>query len=208
MEWEICTQRRVTRIFLVKNLKYFSIRLFLFQNNSKFFRRATTFYHRPPEKSCSFNHTRLLPPKIVPHNKYAYTKSKNQTIVYFMQSTIKKAHPTKIQEIQPADNFFLDKCKFFSLLFKLLKSRNLSSSLLWYSNSTCDSLLDWCNSYHFKPKDQNLNSHLSPLFISCRRSGEKLIKYQANSSCVIMSVILMTTLFYKALILHGEIWCW
>ena len=151
MEWEIFTQRRVTRIFLVKNLKYFSIGLFLFQNNSKFFRRATTFYHRPPEKSCSFNHTRLLPPKIVPHNKYAYTKSKNQTIVYFMQSTIKKAHPTKIQEIQPADNFFLDKCKFFSLLFKLLKSRNLSSSLLWYSNSTCDSLLDRCNSYHFKP---------------------------------------------------------
>ena len=49
---------------------------------------------------------------------------------------------------------------------------------------------------------------LLPLFISYRSSGEKLIKYQANSSCVIMSVILMTTLFYKALILQGEIWCW
>ena len=47
-----------------------------------------------------------------------------------------------------------------------------------------------------------------PLFISYRSSGEKLIKYQANSYCVIMSVILMTTLFYKAFILHGEIWCW
>ena len=57
----------------------------------------------------------------------------------------------------------------------------------------------------FKPKDQNLNSHLLPLFISYRRSGEKLIKYQANSSCVIMSLTLMTTLFYKAL---GKIWCW
>ena len=35
---------------------------------------------------------------------------------------------------------------------------------------------------------------------------QKLIKYQANSlSCVIMSVILMTSLFYKALILQGEI---
>ena len=34
------------------------------------------------------------------------------------------------------------------------------------------------------------------------------MKYQANSSCVIMSVILMTILFYKALILQGEIWCW
>ena len=57
----------------------------------------------------------------------------------------------------------------------------------------------------FKPEDQNLNSHLLPLFISYRSSGERLIKYQANSSCVIMSVILMTTLFYKALILLGEI---
>ena len=46
---------------------------------------------------------------------------------------------------------------------------------------------------------------LLPLFISYRSSGEKLIKYQANSSCVIMSEILMTTLFYKALILQGEI---
>ena len=29
-----------------------------------------------------------------------------------------------------------------------------------------------------------------------------------NLSCVIMSVILMNTLFYKALILQREIWCW
>ena len=34
-----------------------------------------------------------------------------------------------------------------------------------------------------------------------QKRGEKLTKYQANSSCVIMSVILMTTLFYKALII-------
>ena len=53
-----------------------------------------------------------------------------------------------------------------------------------------------------------LRSHLLPLFISYRSGGEKLIKYQANSSCVIVSVIFMTTLFYKALILQGEIWCW
>ena len=53
-----------------------------------------------------------------------------------------------------------------------------------------------------------MNSHLLPLFISYRSSGEKLIKYQATSSCVIMSAILMTTWFYKALILQGEIWCW
>ena len=54
-------------------------------------------------------------------------------------------------------------------------------------------------------KHQNSNSPLLPLFIFYRSSGEKLIKYQATSSCVIMSVILMTTLFYKALILQGEI---
>ena len=57
----------------------------------------------------------------------------------------------------------------------------------------------------FRPQDQNLNSHLLPLFVSYRSNGEKLIKYQVNSSCVIMFVILMTTLFYKALILQGEI---
>ena len=50
-----------------------------------------------------------------------------------------------------------------------------------------------------------MNSHLLPLFISYRSSGEKLIKDKANSSCVIKTVILMTTLFYKALILEGEI---
>ena len=32
-----------------------------------------------------------------------------------------------------------------------------------------------------------------------------LSKYQLDSSCVIMSLILMTTLFYKAVILQGEI---
>ena len=50
------------------------------------------------------------------------------------------------------------------------------------------------------PKIKNLNSHLLPLFISYRSSWEKLIKSKADSSCVIMSVILMATLFYKALI--------
>ena len=45
-------------------------------------------------------------------------------------------------------------------------------------------------------------------FLSYRSGGEKLVRYQENSSCVIMSVILMTTLFYNALILQGENWCW
>ena len=55
-------------------------------------------------------------------------------------------------------------------------------------------------------KHQNLNSHLLPLFISYRSSGEKLIRCQANASCVIMYLILMTTLFHKAWISQGEIW--
>ena len=59
-----------------------------------------------------------------------------------------------------------------------------------------------------KTPRSNLNSHLLPLFIWYRSSGEMLIKYQANSSCVIMSVIHITILFYKALILQGEIWFW
>ena len=57
-------------------------------------------------------------------------------------------------------------------------------------------------------KIKNLNSHLLSIFISYRSGGEKLIKYQANSFCVIMVVILLTTLFYNALIFQGEIWCW
>ena len=35
-----------------------------------------------------------------------------------------------------------------------------------------------------------------------------MLKYQGNSFSVILSLILMTTLFYKALILQGEICCW
>ena len=53
-----------------------------------------------------------------------------------------------------------------------------------------------------------MNSHLLPLFVFYKSSVEKLIKYQADSSCLIMSVILMTTMSYMALILQGEIWCW
>ena len=48
----------------------------------------------------------------------------------------------------------------------------------------------------------------NPLFISYRSSGENLIKYQENSPCVIKCLILMTTLFYKGLILQGQNWCW
>ena len=46
----------------------------------------------------------------------------------------------------------------------------------------------------FKRKNENLNSPLLPLFIAYRNSGEKLVKYQAISSCVIMFLILKITL--------------
>ena len=48
----------------------------------------------------------------------------------------------------------------------------------------------------FKPEYQNSNSHLLSLYTFNRSSGENLLKYQLDSSSVIMSLILMTTLFY------------
>ena len=46
----------------------------------------------------------------------------------------------------------------------------------------------------FKPYDQHLISHLLLLLISYRSSGKKLIKFQGNSFCVIMSTIHMAPL--------------
>ena len=67
------------------------------------------------------------------------------------------------------------------------------------------------NGKHPKTVVNPLNPNIKiQILIYCpytfRSSGENLLKYQLDSSCVIMSVILMTTLFYKALILQGEIW--
>ena len=50
-----------------------------------------------------------------------------------------------------------------------------------------------------------LRSTFELLFLASIHFLQKLINYQANSSCVVMSLILMTTLFYKALMLQGEI---
>ena len=58
------------------------------------------------------------------------------------------------------------------------------------------------------PLPPKLKFSFVTLIISYRSSGDKLIKCQANTSCVILSLILMTTLFYKAMLLQGEIWCW
>ena len=65
-----------------------------------------------------------------------------------------------------------------------------------------------CNLNPLNPKIKIGILICSPYSFPSEVMGEKLIKHQTNSSCVIMSVILMTTLFYKALILQREIWCW
>ena len=52
-----------------------------------------------------------------------------------------------------------------------------------------------------------IKSSLLSVYASHRGSEEKLSKYQLNSSCVIISLILVTTLFYKPVILQGEICC-
>ena len=52
---------------------------------------------------------------------------------------------------------------------------------------------------------QNSNSHLLSLYVSYGTSGKKLLKDQLDSSCVIMSLILVINRFYKALIFQGEI---
>ena len=60
------------------------------------------------------------------------------------------------------------------------------------------------------PKIKFEFSLFTPIFISSRSSGEKLLKYTSSKFilCMSISIILMSCLFYKALILQGEIWCW
>ena len=61
----------------------------------------------------------------------------------------------------------------------------------------------------FCPQDGRCGEvHLLSLHFFNRSSGENLLKYQLDSSSLIMTPILMTTLFSKAMILLGEISCW
>ena len=60
--------------------------------------------------------------------------------------------------------------------------------------------------HFFNPLNPNIKILiLLSQYVFNRSSGENLLKYQLDSSCVIMSSILMTTMFYKAVILQGEI---
>ena len=53
-----------------------------------------------------------------------------------------------------------------------------------------------------------MNSHLLPLFISYRSSGEKLIKISNKFSSCDHVHNSHDHSFYKELLLKGEIWCW
>ena len=58
-----------------------------------------------------------------------------------------------------------------------------------------------------KPSNPNIKIQKFSFVIPIHGGGENLLKYQLDSSSVIMSLILMTTLFYKIVILQAEIWC-
>ena len=76
------------------------------------------------------------------------------------------------------------------MLATYIRCKRNNNLEIWIAGSCCPPQL-WCNKRGL-----------------LRSGGEKLVRYQENSSCGIMSVILMITLFYKALILQGEIWYW
>ena len=70
------------------------------------------------------------------------------------------------------------------------------------------SLWDQITAYCFNPLNPKIKIKIlicHPYLFTLEAVWEKLIKYQANTSFVILSLILMTTLFYKTLLLQGEI---
>ena len=66
-------------------------------------------------------------------------------------------------------------------------------------------LILWCDQLRLYTLTPKLKFSFVTLYVFNRSNGENLLKYQLHSSSVIMSLILMTTLFYKAVILQGEI---
>ena len=151
--WKGKTYRHTIKCMIRTYRKYFFIWLFLFQTDSKFFRRATTLLPYTSRKLCSLNHVvyQYLQQECL---LIKFFTSKNRTFVSFTVFKDNVAHATEVQEIQPGEIYIFSrqiKCKFISRLIKLLKSRNLSSSFLSSPSrqimapSTCSSLLDWWN---------------------------------------------------------------
>ena len=90
--------------------KYFSIRLFLFQTNSKFYHHATTFYLRLQEKKFQFQ-SYLLPPKIV----CPATNMLTHQILQVEESNLSLKNCTLLLTYRKFNQLtFLDKCKFIS----------------------------------------------------------------------------------------------
>ena len=52
---------------------------------------------------------------------------------------------------------------------------------------------------------QRINSPILPPYFSYKSTWEKLLKYQENSPCVVISLILVTSGVEQALIIQGEI---
>ena len=75
-------------------------------------------------------------------------------------------------------------------------------------NHSLPFVIRWPN-LNLNPLNPNIKIHILicyPYTFSIEVvTGKNLMKYQSDSSCVIISLILMTTLFYKAVILQGEI---
>ena len=130
-----------------------------------------------------------------------------------MQKLRFPSHPrTKVRRQVPPDQVLLEHSHYFGNIAVHCEYYYVKTTHKYDSRFACVQWYYFClrtrKGWHKSFMALTLEFSFVPLFISYRGSGEKLIKFQANSSCVIISVILMTTLFYKALILQGEIWFW
>ena len=103
------------------------------------------------------------------------------------------------KKYQTFDTVFHHQMKHLEVRQKYSAARRIFNSLLGVSSG------DETLRLMFDILHQNSNSHLLSLCVFNRSSGENLLKYRLDSSSVIMSLILMTSLFYKAFILQREI---
>ena len=81
-------------------------------------------------------------------------------------------------------------------MHSILMTTLFSKALILQGEISCWSLLEQIEILSYRPYTFSIESE------------ENLLKFQLDSSSLIMHSILMTTLFSKALILQGEISCW
>ena len=81
-------------------------------------------------------------------------------------------------------------------MHSILMTTLFSKALILQGEISCWSLLEQIEILIYRPYTFSIESE------------ENLLKFQLDSSSLIMYSILMTTLFSKALILQGEISCW